>query len=471
MKNSKIIMVISFSLLVLSTIASADIYKRAPDVLPGTLPQMRDTAYWISRMDNPDEIILSTEAIRRMNRNYQRKVSSPDPFRDVSELRMPNLDHWWPGYVMVVPDLYSMTSQVVADTVRARIKLEIEYLRSRDFGNALAVRYSDREIDAFENEMALDSVRNDIKIRRGIAVRTTHLRNVPSFSPYQIGLQDSGKMRWDMFNVCILKIGKPVTVLHISRTGEYLFVLCGEGYGWVTSGDVAFGDMKKIDEFVNPQNFVVCTGDRELFYSDKSCTYASGWFGMGNRLPLAESGDTREIKIPFRMPDGRLIIETVWLAEDADVHVGWPPYTRRNIVITALKLLDNSYDFTGGWFGRNHETTYRDIFACFGFELPFHGVLFTHFGHNETVVLPEIGNKEQYRLILENEPFVTLQSCGGHCQLLLGEYNGIPIVLDQHGYGYPDEEGNILEVRRCCIGNVRMPTYFLTRPITFLELK
>jgi len=471
MKKTPILIVITLTYLFLGSAAYSELYRRAPDVLPGTIPEMRNTMFWISRMDNPDEVILSTDAIQNMNREYQKKIHSPDPFRGVQKERIPDLSHWWPGYVMAVPDLYSMQLQAVADTVRARIKLEIEYLRGSDFGNALAVRYSDHEIDAFEHEMAPDLVKNDIKIRRGIAVRTTHLRNVPSFSPYQIGLQDSGKMRWDMFNVCILKIVKPVTVLHKSRTGEYLFVLCGEGYGWVNSSDVAFGDKKKIDEFVTPQNFVVCTGDRELFYSDKSCSYASGWFGMGDRLPLAESGNSREIKIPFRMPDGQLITETVWLAEDADVHIGWLPYTRRNIVITAFKLLDNSYDFTGGWFGRNHETTYRDIFACFGFELPFHGTLFTHFGHNETVMLPEIGNKEQYRLILENEPFVTLQSCGGHCQLLLGEYDGIPVVLDQHGYGYEDEEGNILEVRRCCIGNVRMPTYFLTRPITFLELK
>ena len=171
------------------------------------------------------------------------------------------------------------------------------------------------------------------------------------------------------------------------------------------------------------------------------------------------------------MPDGRLIIETVWLAEDADVHVGWPPYTRRNIVITALKLLDNSYDFTGGWFGRNHETTYRDIFACFGFELPFHGALFTNYGRTEKVALPEMGKEKQYRMILESEPFVTLQSCAHHAQLFLGEYNGEPIVLDQQGYSYEDEEGNELQIRRCIVSTVPMVSYFLKRPITFLELK
>ena len=37
----------------------ADLYKRAPEALPGTIPEMLDHAYWIERMDNPDEVILA----------------------------------------------------------------------------------------------------------------------------------------------------------------------------------------------------------------------------------------------------------------------------------------------------------------------------------------------------------------------------------------------------------------------------
>ena len=48
----------------------ADLYKRAPEILPGTLPEMRDHTYWIERMDNPDEVVLSPETIQRMNDEY-----------------------------------------------------------------------------------------------------------------------------------------------------------------------------------------------------------------------------------------------------------------------------------------------------------------------------------------------------------------------------------------------------------------
>lgn len=474
-QNFKVIGFFMPVLMLISTGSFADFYHRAPDVIPGTLLEMRNPSYWIARMEKPDEVILNLDKIRRMNKNFHKKMRAAEPFKDVPEERRSPFLYYWPGVVPTMPDLHSIKPEAVSDTVKKRIGDEIEFLRSRDFGNALGVVYADREIDALENEMALNHVKEKITIRDGIAVRCARLRSTPSFFPDQVGLLENGKTRWDLWNVGILKIGKPVIVLHRSGSGEYVFVLCEVGYGWVRSEDVAFAYKKEIDDFVNAKDFVICTGDRVQFYTDNSCMYASGWFRMGDCLPLAKKNNPRIIKVPVRKMNGKFTTETAWLAENADVHAGFLLYTRRNIVETAFKLLDNRYDFTGAWFGRNHETTYRDIFACFGFHLPYHGGLFTHFVDNETVLNPDVGREEQYRKILENEPFVTiqitLQNRSGHAQLLLGEYNGVPIVLDQHGYGYEGEDGTYYEIRRCCIGDVTQPNYFLKRKITFLELK
>jgi len=45
----------------------AELSERAPDVLPGTIPDMRNPSYWIARMDDPDGIILTLPEIKRMN--------------------------------------------------------------------------------------------------------------------------------------------------------------------------------------------------------------------------------------------------------------------------------------------------------------------------------------------------------------------------------------------------------------------
>jgi hypothetical protein len=476
-RTPSFVLILFVLLLTVSVFAAP--YKRAPEILPGTNPQWRNPSFWISQMKNPDEVILSVEAIQQINDNYRKKIRMPEPFKGLIKERTPDLYHWWPGFVLFAPDFKNMSSRSVADTIRERIKIQIEYLRSSPYGNNNAIEYSEADIDAFEHEMALDRVRNDIQVRSGIAVKTIQIRNIPSFSPMEIGLADIGERRYDMFNVCLLKIGKPVTILHPSRSGEYILVSSDDAYGWARSEDIAFGNEDAIEQFTNPDRFVVCTGDRVMVYSDETCTYASGWFGMGDRLPRANSNNPRHVKIPVRMANGQLIYETAWLAEDADVHEGWLPYTRRNIVETAFKLMDNSYDFNGGHFGRNHETTYRDIFACFGFELPFHGALFTHFNrnkHNEDVAFPDPENKsrEQFKVILSHEPFVSLHCAGGHAQLLLGERNGVPVVLDHHGYEYKTEDGTVYKVRRTCVGEMTNPGitgYMLRRPLTSLELR
>jgi hypothetical protein len=450
---------------------AAELYRRAPDVLPGTTPEMRTTAYWIQRMAKPDEVILSPDAIERMNRAYEQFIRTPDPFKGQPKERIPNLTYFWPGHVTFVPDLKAMAPKAIADTVRAKIKVEIDYLRSKPFGNILAIEYRKEDLDRFEREMALDTVSDTLKPRAGIAVRCTRLRNVPSFYPMEQGVRDNGKTRVDLWNISIIKIGLPLFILHSSLTGEHQFVVCEEGYGWVRSEDIAFGSEKEIRDFVYARDFVVCTGDRVPFYGDDSCTVAAGFFRMGDRLPLASKSNPRKVRIPLRKLNGSFYTDTAWLAKNADVHAGWLPYTRRNVVLTAFKLLDNQYDWSGAWFGRQHENTYRDIFAVFGFRLPWHGGLFTFFGKNTEVMGSKIGKVNQYKEILRHEPFLTIQSCGGHAQLLLGEYNGMPIVFDQHGYGYKDENGKDLEIRRCCIGDMTQPSYFLTRNVTFLELK
>ena len=451
--------------------AQAELYNRAPDVSPGTLPGMRNPGYWVARMDDPEGVVLSVTEIEALNGRFRERMTAPDPFGALPEERKPDVSYWWPGLVWNFPDLTDDSPTAVADTVRTRIATQIEYLRNGEWGYIQAVPYRPATIDALVGEMNEDAVPGRISVRDGIAVRTTRLRNVPSELPWQQGIRENAKTRWDMWNVGVLHIAQPVTILHVSRSGEYLLVLCDIGYGWAKAEDIAIGTRGQMRGFAEAADFVIALDHRVLLYADRDCTMASGWFGMGDKLPLAAGNMTRQVFVPVRKSDGEFITETCWLAEDALVSAGYQPYTRRNIVETAFRLLDMPYDFTGGWLLRQHETTYRDIFATFGIRLPMYGTLFTFYGDNEEIMQPDIGKEAQYRMILEHEPFVTLQSCGGHAQLLLGELDGTPIAFDQHGYGYEDEDGNFLEQRRCNIGTVDTPGYFLQRGVTFTEIK
>ncbi|MFA6471751.1 MAG: SH3 domain-containing protein [Candidatus Latescibacterota bacterium] len=492
MKRSFVPVLICGFMTLLSSIASGErgmseapvlsetLYNRAPDVLEGTLPEMRTASYWISKMQNPDEIILPLDRIMAMNERFEKKMGVPDPFDGINperkeilyplDARKKPLER--PGRLLSVPDPHRMTQAEIFSAIRETICRETAYLRSMQFGNMYAVVYSPEEIDAFEREMALGRIPEKIEILDGITVRHSRIRIVPSQYPLQVGLKENKTIRnWDMWNLGILRIGRPVSVLHISNSGSFFFVLSDEGYGWVNAEDIAFGSRAAIEKYTEPANFAVCTGDRVPYYTDEKCRFISGWLRMGDRVPLARKSSARAILVPLRITSGRFEAETAWLAKDSDTHAGYLPYTRRNTVETAFKLLDNPYDWTGAWMGRSHETTYRDIFACFGFRLPCQGELFTHFGTCEEVLPVAMSKEEKHRRILAHEPFVTLQVSWEHAQLLLGGYNGMPIVFDNHGYDYTGPDGKLFEIKRTCVGDTRQPWYFYDHPVTFLELK
>ena len=61
---------------------NADLYDRAPDVQPGTIPEMRTPEYWIARMEHPDEVILpigeSGLRFRRAGVLFEQRVGQYD---------------------------------------------------------------------------------------------------------------------------------------------------------------------------------------------------------------------------------------------------------------------------------------------------------------------------------------------------------------------------------------------------------
>lgn len=191
---------------------------------------------------------------------------------------------------------------------------------------------------------------------------------------------------------------------------------------------------------------------------------------MGDRLNYSNGNNQFEIAIPFRNSDARLTLAKAWLTKDADVHVGFLPYTKRNILKQTFKLLDQVYDYTGAWFGRNHATILRDLFSCFGFTLPGNGTLLKAY-HYSGSIKPDAGKDTQYQAIMKNEPCTTIQISGGHSQLYIGEFKGIPYVFDTHGYGYTGEDGKEFVIRRSCIYTPELPDYMLKKEMTFVKLQ
>lgn len=246
-------------------------FLRAPDVLPGTLPEMRDATYWVARMKEPDAVVITGTRIEQMNRDFVQKMK--DPARIDSGARKLILDKIDadPGLFYSEPDAFTLAPAQLAEVTRKMIAAQVSYMRHTEFGNILGIQYASKELDRLEAEMSAGTVRGEISVQPGITVEGVCLRIVPMISPEYIGQPDKNRTRWDVWNLDILPVGSPVQILHVSKSGGFLFVLSHNGYGWVASEKVAIAGRSPISQFAGDPHFVVCTGDKVPFYSSAAC--------------------------------------------------------------------------------------------------------------------------------------------------------------------------------------------------------
>ncbi len=444
-------------------------FLRAPEVLPGTIPEMRDVAYWVGKTSEPDKVVLTVPQIQQLNKAFTERTRRPEQVDSLARsLILAKIDAY-PGLYFTRP---TPTAALVKDMIAAQVK----YLRHTEFGNLLGIVYAPTEIDRLEGEMAAGASDDLLGASKtaptGLTVEAVCLRIVPQISPEYVGQSDKNRTRWDVWNLDILPIGSPVQVLHVSKSGNFLLVLSDNGYGWVPADKIAFASAAEIARFTDAPDLMVCTGDKVPFFSGADSRFSSGSFRMGDRLPLVQKDNHRLVRVPVRQADGTLSIQQAWLGRDADVHAGFLPYTRRNIITQSFKLLDNIYDWTGAWMGRNHATALRDIFACFGFRLPSCGELLSIFTAHPEWMSAKLDKTAQIKQVLTHDPFTTLQICSsGHSNLLLGDYQGAPILYDTHGYNYTDSTGHTYDIRRVSVETIALPDYFLKQDVTFITLK
>jgi hypothetical protein len=439
-------------------------FLRAPEVLPGTLPEMRDVAYWVQQMKEPDQVILPLNRIQQLNNAYTERVKHPDRLDTTARKLIDAKLEAYPGLFFSKPDPISQSPADRLAAVKAMIAAEVGYMRHTEYGNILGIQYAPAELDRLEAEMSASTVSSDPAPLSGVAVEAVPLRIVPLISAEYVGQPDKNRTRWDVWNLDIVPIGGPVQILHVSRSGGFLFILSDNGYGWVPAEKIALGHLS------GSKDFMVCTGDKVPFFSGPDCRLASGWIRMGDRLPSGKQPN--EVLVPIRLANGSLSLQSAWLRPDADVHKDYLPYTRRNVVTLSFKLLDNIYDWTGAWLGRNHATALRDIFACFGFRLPSCGEQISVFTEHPKQLSSKETQEYQYQAIIKNDPFTTIQICSsGHSQLHLGSYQGVPVAYDTHGYNYADTSGHMLDIRRSCVETINYVSYFLKQDVVFIELK
>ena len=147
-------------------------------------------------------------------------------------------------------------------------------------------------------------------------------------------------------------------------------------------------------------------------------------------------------KLPVRGPDGNLEWGLGLISRTDEVHLGYLPFTPRNIITQAFKFLGQRYGWGGMFNARDCSAFIMDNFRTMGVMLPRNageqGKLALGAMHH----MPESMSLEDRKKLFDSLPPAVPIYMDGHAMLYLSKYNNdYYIIHDFAGYSAPDETG------------------------------
>jgi hypothetical protein len=381
--------------------------------LSNTSPQMKSPGYWIDEIRDPDEIILQPQEIQRFNEDNFSRIDSLDK-------------------VLQTPE------EISGSKIRSIMEnslTQAQEKRRYDQKNRVLGKSFYRKI---QKKLNLDGITDKVKVRFGLVVRRTSIRAFPTD---QLAMSHPRDYEFNMFQYTAIKANKPVALLSVTRDGQWGYIKSYFCWGWVPLGDIAIArDKKEISNYLNQKPFLVVTGNFIDIYQDAKCTRFRQRAQMGTSISLlSEEEKTYRVLLPQRDKQRYLEFTQAFIRKEEDVHPGYLPYTSRNVINQAFKLLNAPYGWGGMWEERDCSRFILDVFSTFGITFPRNSSQQAKIGQKIALFNKDSSNEERRKALDKAIPGITILQLPGHVMLYLGKENGkYYIIHDIWAYRQPE---------------------------------
>ncbi|MBI5588173.1 MAG: SH3 domain-containing protein [Deltaproteobacteria bacterium] len=370
-------------------------------------------SYWIKGLEAPEEVVLNSEEIKSLNRMT---VGKTDQMADLNS--MPE----------VIPD-WQLLDWLLYD------KVPYDWNTGRRFFSD-GRRVKDAFLDGLIRNMNLDGVAVENAITYGAVVERADIRAFPTDLAI---LKRPGRLEFDTVQYSSIYPPEAVALLHTSRDGQWGFVQTGTVRGWIRMNKVAFGDRESAIE--HGDDFLVVTGSSIKVYRDKGLKKVFSTVPMGALLdlsaPVGSQKRSYAVRFPQRDAGGSLVWAEAYVSKGADLSVGFLPYTGKNVITQAFKMLGEEYGWGGKDGRRDCSEFIKDLFFTMGIMLPrnsrYQGVSGDVLAYRDDAVSSE----EIIESLKSARPGITLLGLDRHIMLYLGERKGKPYAIHQI-FGYKD---------------------------------
>ena len=236
-----------------------------------------------------------------------------------------------------------------------------------------------------------------------------------------------------------LEVGEGVAIYGKYSSGSWLLVRSQNYFGWIPASTVGTCTGTQMATFANPSSFAVVTAERI------KTTQVSGlptMLRMGTKLPLVSSNSTSAtVKVPTRNSDGTLNTTGVNVSIPIDnneyIHVGYLPYTTKNVVKQMFKMLGQVYGWGDLGSDRDCSSTIWAAYKCSGFLLARNTTQQELISTSTyTRVYPSSNIGTNYSTYLPNVRMGAIMLMSGHVVMYLGKVGTRYYIIHQYGSLY-----------------------------------
>lgn len=356
--------------------------------------------YWIRKLKTPDKPVLTAVEIDALNRSI---LEEDDQMAEVSA--MPDLVSGSVLWGWLNEDIFPTVKRYDADGIPL------------DDGFFADLAYN----------MNLSGVADENPVRFGFIIERADIRAFPEGRPV---LKSPEKAAFDTFQYSSIAPGEPVALLHTSMDGLWGFFQTRIVRGWLPLEKVALGEREELDR---GGDFVVVTGSSVDVFPDLKFKKGIASVPMGAVFYLSKKRlkSAWAVRYPVRGPDG-LAWKDAYIKKGADVSKGFLPYTTRNVVRQAFKMLGEEYGWGGKDGKRDCSLFVKDLFATMGIQMPRNSRQQQAYAGTLKASVYNLSTKKELNAALKSaEPGITLIGMNRHIMLYIGERKGKPYVIHQ----------------------------------------
>lgn len=362
----------------------------APNTLPNTMVDMKNPEFWISRLENSDEIIMEKLDIDIFN---SKNLYRSNFFND-----------------------YSYTDDINNFNYKSIILGFLKKYQNKKLFLENGKKFTSE--DFYKIYKNLDFTKNYNK-QFGFVVNNTFLKKLPFKEKV---FTKKNNIFFDDFIVTSININTPIVIYYYTNDNSWAYVASEDASGFIETKDIAISSYDKILSFLENEKFLIALYPRaEIF--DETQKYFT-FTKMGSRfIFLNEIDDKYKILFPFRGDDG-FLVEKEFFVKKEKFNSRYLPYTKRNLINTFFKFIDFPYGWGGMDGNEDCSGMIFDAFKVFGINLPRNSFYIAKSIENSLSLektLSEFDKKEKIKNF-------AIDGCSvlyfpGHIMFYLGEFN------------------------------------------------